>query len=140
LRLVLDANEYIFGLGLFRKQSSESLVVFIIDNLTSHSVSVCRTIVEEVRTNLTPKEFQGFIRFINALTTIDEDFFIPFELGARYEAMGFKEADALIAAYTDWVGADALVTENRHFLRRSPSLPFKVINARQCLDLISKAS
>lgn len=140
MRLVLDANEYIFGLGLFKKQSCESLLLFLIDNVSSHSVSLCRTIVEEVRANLTPREFQGFFKFINAFATIDEDFFIPFELGAKYEAMSFKEADALIAAYAEWVGADALITENRHFLCRNPALPFKVVTAHKCLQLISKAS
>src|SRR4030043_454060 len=73
---------------------------------------------EEVRSNLLPKEFHTFIRLINLLTPIDEDFFVPFELGFKYEAVGLKEADALIAAYTEWVGADALVTANRHFLNK----------------------
>ncbi len=104
--------------------------------MSKHSIAVCRTIVEEVRTNLTIKEFNDFVRFINILTTIDEDFFIPFELGAKYEAKGFKEADALIAAYTEWVGADVLVTENRHFLANYGNLPFKVLTAVKCIKLI----
>jgi len=136
LRLVLDANEYIFALGLFRKQSCESLLKLLIDNFPSHSISICRTIVEEVRANLTPKEFHHFIKFINTFTTIDEDFFIPFEIGVKYETRGLKEADALIAAYTEWVGADALVTENRHFLNHHSDLPFKVLTAEECLKLI----
>ncbi len=101
MRLVLDANEYIFALGFFRKQSCESLLEFLIDNFPAHSVSICRTIVEEVRANLTPKDFHNFVRFINVFAIIDEDFLIPFETGAKYEAKGLKEADALIAAYTD---------------------------------------
>ena len=136
MRLVLDANEYIFGLGFIRKESCESILEFLTDNFSSNSISVCRTIVEEVRSNLLPKEFHTFIRLINLFTTIDEDFLIPFELGFKYEAMGIKEADALIAAYTDWVGADALVTENRHFLSRNPKLPFKVINAENFLKFM----
>jgi hypothetical protein len=137
LRLVLDANEYIFGLGFIRKKSCESILEFLTDNFSSNSISICRTIVEEVRSNLLPKEFHTFIRLINLFTTVDEDFLIPFEFGFKYEAMGFKEADALIAAYTEWVGADALVTENRHFLSRNPNLPFKVLNAESCLKLIT---
>ncbi len=134
--LVLDANEYIFALGLFRKHSCESLLKFLIDNFSTYSFAICRTIVEEVRTNLTTKEFHNFVRFINILTAIDEDFFIPFELGAKYETKGLKEADALIAAYTEWVGADILVTENRHFLARHLGLPFKVLTTKKCLNLI----
>lgn len=136
MQLVLDANEYIFALGLFRKHSCESLLKHLIDNFPLHSIAICRAIVEEVRTNLTTKEFHNFVRFINILTTIDEDFLIPFEIGAKYEAKGLKEADALIAAYTELVGADILVTENRHFLSHHSDLPFKVLNAEECLRLI----
>lgn len=136
MQLVLDANEYIFALGLFRKQSCESLLKLLIDNFPLHSIAICRTIVEEVRTNLTTKEFHNFVKFINILTTVDEDFFIPFELGAKYETKGLKEADALIAAYTEWVEADVLVTENRHFLTNHRNLPFKVLTAEKCLKLI----
>jgi len=136
LRLVLDANEYIFALGFAKKESCESLFKLLIDNFPSHPISVCRTIVEEVRTNLIPKEFQNFIKFINIISTIDEDFSIPFEIGFKYEAIGLKEADALIAAYTEWVGADVLVTENRHFLKHNPVLPFKVLTSEKCLRII----
>jgi len=136
LQLVLDANEYIFALGLFRKQSCESLLKLLIDNFPSHSISICRTIVEEVRANLTQKEFHNFVKFINLFTSIDEDFLIPFELGFKYERKGLKEADALIAAFTEWVGADVLVTENRHFLNRNTDLPFEVLTAEECLKLI----
>lgn len=136
MRLVLDANEYIFALGLFRKQSCESLLKLLIDNFPSYSISICRTIVEEVRANLTPKEFHSFVKFINVFTTLDEDFLVPFEMGAKYEAKELKEADALIAAYTEWVGADALVTENRHFLNLHSDLPFKILTAENCLKLI----
>ena len=136
MHFVLDANEYIFALGLFKKESCDFLLKHLIDNFPLHSVSICRTIVEEVRDNLTPNDFQNFIKFINIFTTIDEDFLIPFEIGVKYEAKGFKEADALIAAYTEWVGADALVTENRHFLNQNPDLPFKVLTAEKCLKII----
>ena len=136
MHLVLDANEYIFGLGFFRKKSCESLLNLLIDSFPSHSISVCRTIVEEVRANLTTKEFHSFIKLINVFTAIDEDFFIPFELGAKYEKKGFKDADALIAAFTEWVGAEVLVTENRHFLNCHPELPFKVLTAEKYLNFI----
>ncbi len=101
-----------------------------------HIVHIPRTIFEEVKRNLTPEAFREFIIFINALTTIDEDIVVPFEIAARYEAGGLKPADAFIAAYTEWVGADVLVTENRHFLNHHSGLPFKVLNAAKCLKLI----
>lgn len=137
MHFVLDANEYIFALGLSRQEDSELLLERISDNKSLHSLSICRTIVEEVRANLAPKDFHTFTKLINLLTPIDEDFLVPFELGSKYEFMGLKPADAFIAAYTEWVGADALVTENRHFLKQNPNLPFKVLNADSCLKLIT---
>ena len=137
MRLVLDANEYIFGLGIFKKESCESLLKFLIEEaFPSHVICICRTIVEEVRTNLTLQEFHNFVKVVNSLTTIDEDFLISFELGAKYEVKGLKPADALIAAYTEWTGADVLVTENRHFLSRQIDLPFKVLTAHDTLKFI----
>lgn len=108
----------------------------LIDNFPLHSIAICRTIVEEVRANLTPKEFHNFFKFISLFTSIDEDFLVPFEIGVKYEVRGLKEADALIAAFAEWVGADALVTENRHFLNRHPDLPFTVLTAEECLKII----
>jgi uncharacterized protein (DUF2164 family) len=137
LQLVLDSNEYIFGLGFARKKSCEAILEFLTDNFPSHSISICRTIVEEVRTNLLTKEFHTFIRLINLFTSIDEDFLVPFELGVKYERMGLKEADAFIAAYAEWVGADVLVTENRHFLTKHSNLSFKILNADDCLKIMT---
>jgi len=138
LRLVLDANQYIFALGLFRKQSCEALLKAILDTFPKHVFCISRTIMEEVRVNLTPQEFHDFIRLINIFSAIDEDIFISFHIGAKYEAMDLKPADAFIAAYTEWIKADALVTENRHFLSRQTTLPFKVLNAEGCLKILGK--
>jgi len=137
LHFVLDSNEYIFAFGLSRQEDCELLIEQIIKSRPLHPISICRTIIEEVRANLTQKDFQKFVKLINIFAVIDEDFLIPFELGVKYELRGLKEADALIAAYTEWVGADALITENRHFLSRNSNLPFKILNADDCLKFIT---
>lgn len=102
-----------------------------------HSLRIPRRIVEEVRSHLSPEDFVKFIRVINTLTIIDEDFVVPFEIAVKYEMEGLKPADAFIAAYTEWVGADVLVTENRYFLSKNPNLPFKVLNAEDYLKFIT---
>ena len=61
---------------------------------------------------------------------------MPFELGAKYESMGLKPADAFIAAYAEWVGANVLVTENRHFLTLYLDLPFRILPAEKSLKLL----
>jgi predicted nucleic acid-binding protein len=138
LQLVLDANVYIFGFGFLKVLACEKLLSEIAEKTTSYNIFISRSIVNEVGRNLSMEDFRKFILFINTLTKIDEDFLVPFELGAKYETKGLKPADALIAAYTEWVGADALVTENRHFLFRHKDLPFKVVTAQACLKMLSK--
>jgi len=54
-----------------------------------------------------------------------EDWQVSYELGAKYQAMGFKAGDAFVAALGEWTDADYLITENRHFMDRS-RLPFKI--------------
>ena len=93
-------------------------------------------IVNEVRSNLAPIRFKEFINLIQSVADVDEDIFVPFELGIKYNSMGLKSADAFIAAYAEWVGADLLISENRHFLTRSSNLPFKVLTAEKSLKVI----
>ena len=134
--LVVDSNVYIFGFGLVEVPACSKLILAIIEKHNLHTLRISRRIVEEVRHHLSPEDFVKFVKVINALTTIDEDIVVPFEIAVKYETKGLKPADALIAAYTEWVGADTLVTENRHFLNRHPDLPFKVLTAKECLNLI----
>lgn len=133
---ILDSNEYIFGFGLFKKPSSEAIVETLLATFPNNRVRICRTIFEEVNRHLTAEEFKEFILFLVKLTFIDEDIMIPFEIGIKYESLGLKPADAFIAAYAEWTGADVLVTENRHFLSRQSNLPFRILNAERCLKLI----
>ena len=136
MNLVLDSNEYISAFGLVKKEVCANLLKYILERAPAHRVHICRTIANEVRRNLFPAEYREFILFTNSLIIIDEDFFVPFNLGAKYEAKGLKPADAFIAAYTEWTGAEVLVSENRHFLSRHDNLPFKVLTAEKCLSLI----
>lgn len=136
MEFVLDANIYIFAFGIAKQESCKILLKTIAGSIPRHSIRICRMIIEEVSSNLTHQEFREFVGFINAITEIDEDFFVPFELGSKYEWKGLKPADAFIAAYTEWTGSDILVTENRHFLSRQSDLPFRVLTAERCLKFI----
>jgi hypothetical protein len=133
LLLVLDSNEYIFGFGLLKEKYSKTLLSTIQQSFPRHTIRIPRVIVEEVRTHLSPEVFKEFILFINTLTSIDENSSVSFEIGVRYEMLGFKSADAFISAYTEWVGASVLVTENRHFLSKHLNLPFRVLTAQKIL-------
>jgi hypothetical protein len=137
LRLVLDANEYIFSLGSQREAACERCLDWVARAKPGVAIRIPRLIVNEVRRNLTPEAFREFLKVVDLLTVIDEDSLIPFELGSKYEWKGFKPADAFIAAYTEWVGADILISENRHFLTRHTDLPFRVMTAHTFLRHLS---
>jgi len=129
LQLVLDSNEYLFALGAERKPACEALLNVILEDPTTYRIRILRTIQEEVRRNTAPQRFRDFWLFLQALgVSVDEDWEVSFELGVKYEALGLKPGDAFIAAYTQWTGAEYLITENRDFLALA-SLPFKVVRA-----------
>ena len=136
MQFVIDSNEYIFAFGPLNEYRSLDFLHELLEKTHLHAIRIPRTIFEEVKRNLKSEAFKEFNNFINALTTVDEDIVVPFEIAFKYEVEGFKTADAFIAAYTEWAGADALVTENRHFLSRRRGLPFKVLTAEKCLKLI----
>lgn len=136
---IIDSNEFIFALGQY-ENASKTLLNNLFAKLSAHSIRIPRTVFKEVGRNLTAEAFREFIILLaNADVGIDEDSLIPLEIGLRYELLGFKLSDSVIAAYAEWTGADVLVSENRHFLSRQANLPFKVLTAAQCLKLIKSS-
>ncbi len=61
----------------------------------------------------------------------------PEELIFKYINLGFAEEDAAVAAYAQWVGAEYLISENRHFLSRSELVAFEIVNAETALSTAS---
>ena len=136
MRFVIDSNVYIFAFGPSKEFKDRDFFSKLLNKVSTHTICIPRTIFEEVKRNLSPEAFQEFNKLINALSRVEEDIVVPFEIGFKYETKGLKTNDAFIAAYAEWVGADCLVTENRHFLSRHSDLPFKVLTADKCLKLI----
>jgi predicted nucleic acid-binding protein len=101
---------------------------------------ISRPIVDEVWPNLTAHDARVFFRLIRHLTVIDEDWFVPDDVCAAYEAVGLKPSDASIAAYAEYVEADYLVSENRHFLSRRGNLRFRVVTAQEFLEILGGAN
>ena len=123
MRFILDTNEFIAASGSVKHPASEALLNLLLDSFPKHTLHLPRTIINELRANLSAALFSELIKVIQPIASIDEDIVVPFEIGSKYESMGLKPADAFIAAYAEWVEADALVTENRHFLSRKADLP-----------------
>ena len=48
-------------------------------------------------------------------------------------------ADAQIAAFTEWINADLLISENRHFVRELKPEGFKVLRAKDLIKVLEKS-
>lgn len=133
MRLVIDSNEFIFAFGPEPYPPSQKLLDLIASSHPRHAFRVCETIVNEVRRHVIPEAFHDFILYVQQLTTVDSDFLVPAELFARYQRT-LKPGDAFIASYAEWVGAEALISENRrHFHAPKALFPFQVLTAEAFL-------
>lgn len=107
--IILDTNVYVHAFGASQKPSCVAILDLAARSHPKYKIRIPRMIVEEVKRNLVPEIFREFIGFISELTSVDEDSLIP---------------------------AEALITENRHFLTRRADLPFKVLTAEKALQLL----
>ena len=139
MRIVLEANEYILGVRHDGHPSCRHLLRTLADDPSRCELRITRTIVDEVRSNLADRDTRVFFRLIRRLTALDEDWAVPDDVCAEYEARGLKASDASIAAYAEYVEADCLVSENRHFLSRRSGLPFRVVTAEEFTRLLEEA-
>ncbi len=64
MRLVLDSNEYILGFGEQADQHPVRLLEYLVDHPDGHDLVVSRTIIEEVRRNLTDHRFSRVWSFL----------------------------------------------------------------------------
>lgn len=139
MHLVLDSNEYIIAFGASKENPFRTFLEYLLTHSSHNKIFICRSIINEVQRNLIAPRLKLFYDFIYSVCIVEEDYIVPFELGAAYESRGLKPGDAFIAAYTEHVKANLLVSENRHFLSRSSNLPFRVVTAVECLKRL-KAS
>lgn len=139
MRIVLDANEYILGLMPGGDPACRRLLTMVALRSWRHELRIARMIVDEVQSNLADEESAKFYRLLAALTVIDEEWAVPQELCQKYASAGLKASDALIAAYTEQVDADYLVSENRHFLSRREHMPFGVVSAEEFVRVLEGA-
>lgn len=138
-KAVLDSNEFIFAL----RDEKEFCVDVLKLTGIRFTALISHTIVEEVFLRLKELEGKDFASLIihiikNLKLEITDDSQIPLEIVEKYESRGAKKGDALIAAFTEWVGADYLITENRHFLKEIKIDKFKAINAENFIVVIGR--
>ncbi len=132
--LILDSNEYIFGIS-----GDKASCARLMDRLDTLRVFVPAMVLQEVRRNLDALYGLGVVFF--RLIAFQDNITIvwsppPENLLQTYLKRGFAEEDAAIAATAEMVGARYIISENRHFLQHTSSLPFQVIDAETALKLL----
>ena len=96
--------------------------------------------IRELQNNLQPDEvFELFQLFIQYPDRIRIDWkIIPIALIQKFQILGCKLVDAVIAAHLEQQSAHTLISENRHFLNEIFNLPFRVLNAETALEEMNK--
>ncbi len=123
--IVLDSNEYINFLN--RKQTQLGKI------LESNTVRANELIVKEVLRNVSEelkKEFYALL-MKDSIALHSED--PPAALLLKYKKQRLKKGDVVIAAFCEGIGADYLVSENRHFLKERKFAEFRVASIKDFL-------
>jgi len=84
----------------------------------------------------TPEQVKLFYRLLKdspRLLIVDEP--VPAELITKYAILGLPEkADAVIGAFSEWVGAKHLISDNRHFLKALKTEAYEVLTPGEFLE------
>ena len=145
MRIVLDSNEYILGLDTTEGPSPSSrlldLVRILIDELEEFRLLVPEIIVREVQRNLPAGLEKDFFRLIQSSRKIEyhDLVHVPKETFLKYRRQKrLKQADALIAAFADFMKVDYVVSENRHIYRDLKTEDFVTLTAQDFLGLVEE--
>ncbi len=125
--IVLDSNEYINYL---------SQKVLLLDKIVSDGdniIHINETITKEVINNLSEPLIKNFYDFLFRNNINVSYRKMPFSLFNKYKNLGLKKGDIAIAAFCDMIGAEYLISENRHFLKGIKNTKFKIVNVGQFL-------
>lgn len=126
--IVLDSNEYI--------QYFERSLEILDEILTNEEISIYinEIIVKETLRNIDEHKKKEFYSLISRhpFTAYNEK--LPLVLLEKFKKLGLKKGDIAIAAFCEHLGADFLVTENRHFLKLRKFDKFKVLSLKEFLE------
>lgn len=135
--IVFDTNIWIFGL---RRGSNIPACSQLLERLDRLRVVLPRQVLQELQANLSENEINTLFRL---LTRFPERLKISWdktkpEIIAKYQALGCKLGDAVVAAHLEELDIKTLVSENRDFLEEVRNLPFRRLSADQALAEIQQ--
>ncbi|PIV70212.1 MAG: hypothetical protein COS08_01445 [Euryarchaeota archaeon CG01_land_8_20_14_3_00_38_12] len=136
MRIVLDSNEFIFAF-----MEKKTVCMKILENIDLFEVFMPLLILDEIVERLrilVNKNFASKIRHtvLSSSIHILDISTLPKNLIEKYERKGLRTSDAAIAAFTEYIQADYLLSENRHFLKNLKTTKFRVKNAEQFLEMV----
>ena len=125
--IVLDSNEYISFL------SQNSLFLNGILKNEKIAILINEIIIKEVLRHIKEVIKKDFYKLLFADNINVRNEKLPFYLLQKYKGMGLKKGDIEIAAFCEYVEAEYLITENRHFLTSLKFDKFKVVSIKEFL-------
>lgn len=131
-RIVLDTNVWIFGL---RRTPAFPACAQLLDRLGELSVHVPRQVLQELQANLIERELRAFFALASVhpqRIALDRQK-APTALIVKYQGLGCRWGDAVVAAHVEYLDLPTLVSENRELLAGVPGLPFRIIPASAAL-------
>ena len=136
MRIVLDSNEFIFAF-----MEKKTVCMKILENIDLFEVFMPLLILDEIVERLrilVNKNFASKIKHtvLSSSIHILDISTLPKNLIEKYERKGLRTSDAAIAAFTEYIQADYLLSENRHFLKNLKTTKFRVKNAEQFLEMV----
>jgi hypothetical protein len=145
MKIILDTNEYIFGLDSEAEEVAPGRVLdairILIEEYEDFRLLLPEIIRKEVQRNI-PADLEGdFYRLIYSSEKIEHYSMldVPVELFEKYRnEKGLKEGDALIAAFAEFVKTDYLISENRHIYRDLDIREFATVNAKEFLEILEE--
>lgn len=131
MRICIDSNQFIFGIGGV-DPASEALLLL----LPQLEAVLPRLVIREVTRNLTETQTRTFFALLTAapqVTIIDAP--VPVSLVNKYIGLGLREkADAFIGAFAEWQAIRYLISDNRHFLMELSGAAFEVLRPEAFLE------
>ena len=145
MRIILDTNEYIFGLDRETGENAPARLLnairILIEETEGFRLLIPEIIRKEVQRNI-PEDLEGdFYRLIYSSEKIEHHSMlnIPVKLFEKYRSKkGLKEGDALIAAFAEFAQVDYLISENRHVYRDLEVREFTPVNAQEFLKMLEE--
>ena len=140
MKIILDTNEYIFGLDSEAGEVAPGKVLdairVLIEEVEDFRLLLPEIIRKEVQSNIPEDLESDFYRFIYSSEKIEHYSMVdvPLELFEKYrKEKGLKEGDSLIAAFTEFIKADYLISENRHIYKDLDIQEITLLNAEEFL-------